>query len=707
MYVSNNNGCYQCKKCGAKGSWKNLTEKLGDFSHTRLAENGQTEYQAVLDTGKDQELSLIYLPGPLPDRIKEYLLSENRGLTQETISKFEIGWDGNSITIPVYNSNGKLINIRHRRDPEKVDGPKMWNEKGGKGSLFNIKELIDQRTKGGQILLVEGEFDCMIACQNGFPAISGTAGAQTFKEEWIKEFEGIQTVNICYDTDQAGKDGAYHISSLLKEKARIIDLPCVNEEKVDLTIYFAKQKHTPDEFQKLLDEAKPYKETDDFELSDGNFDFLIHPALDYYNDTLFLSLSLPVKREGKENIEKVVITSDRERAIVKEGTFVVDDQLYNLRKVAEIKGTRRWKVQDIRSFLADKEVTSPALAFVEIRNTLLKFVDFRKETDADIVALWIIGTYCFPIFDTFPYLYFLGVKRSGKTKTLLLINQLAFNAILSSNISSPVLFRLVEAQRCTLSLDESELLFDKNQKEELRELLNAGYKRGAPVYRISKVKDDLNIGCFEVYGPKAIANISGLDTVLEDRAITITMVRTTNSVKGNLAVTEGAAEWFYLRSLLYRFALLYAPLIASFYNSDPEVNALINRQNELWKPLLSIAKVIDREFGGLFERMKNEAVTRSEEISGNDLEDFDSAILFALRQLTDKDNDTILTNKEIHKKASEFLEEDQRKYLTSRGVGSALKRFGIRGKKIQGNWRYSIRQEIINDLLKRYGFPME
>ena len=715
LYISNTEGCYHCKKCGAKGSWKDFTEKLGDTSPSQLEANNKVEYTVELNPANALDPNLVSkYHQNLPDRIKNYLKSEERGLTDETISQFQIGWDGKSITIPVYDVKGNLINIRHRRDPQRSNGPKVWNEKGCKASLFNIKALEHTKKQNpSRILLTEGEFDAMVATQHGFPAISGTGGSGTLKKEWVKELDDMDAADICYDTDAAGKQGALNAATLLGNKSRIVELPSKDGAKVDITDYFGRLKHTAEDFQKLLDQAKPVEITSDkFELLDAKLQKAFHPALDYYEDQLYITLSLPVKAANKETVKPVVISSSKQKGLIEKNLTNIGGKQLSVRKVTTVPGDHiRWRVEDIQRYLNSTEAVSPALPFIEIRQVLLRFVDFRKETDADILTLWLLGTYCFPIFDAFPYIYLIGVKRSGKTKTLLLIEKLAFNAILSSNISPAVLFRLVEAKRCTLALDEGEYLSGREGKEkrqELQELLNSGYKHGAPAYRVKKSgKGDFEIEAFEVYGPKAIANISGLDTVLEDRTITITMIRTNNPDKGNLAVTDGAEDWSYLRSLLYSFALTHAESIADVYNNDPGVNALINRQNELWRPLLSIAKVIDTKMEGVFERMHQEAIRRAEEISSADLEDFDSAVLLALRGLTDIEGESTLTNKEVREKACEFLEEDQHQYFTSRGVGAALKRFGIPGKKIQGYWKYTVNSEILNDLLARYGLQSE
>ncbi len=709
LYVHNTEGCYLCHKCGMKGSWQNLLDNLGIKDEAILeSKKGKQkiEYKAKLNTTKlDKNLAAQYHE-QLPERIQTYL-KDQRGITDESITKYQIGWDGKSITIPVFDKEGNLINVRHRRDPEKQDGNKMWNEKGGKAALFNIATLEEVKQNGSSfVVITEGEFDAIVTNQNGFPAVSGTAGAATFKKDWVSEFDGIDTIYICYDTDDAGKQGAEAIGRHFGKRAKIVLLSQERDDKVDTSDYFAKLKKTPDDFQKLLDEAKTVEiKPKDFEILQSELEEAVHPALDYYNDQLFIGNPLPIKIDGKEKTKIVIVTSNKEKTVIEKGTITIKDTILPVRKVSKIPGKiSRWSVSDIRKFLESSTSSPSTLAFIEIRQTLLKFVDFRNDTDADILSLWIMGTYLFPIFDAFPYIYLVGVKRSGKTKTLLLIEKLAFNAILSSNISPSVLFRIVEAKRCTLALDESEQLSDKTKKEELRELLNSGYKQGAPAYRVKKgAKGNFEIESFEIYSPKAIANISGLDNVLEDRSITITMVRTNNPEKGNLAVTEGSENWQYLRSLLYIFALDYAKEIAGFYHSDPEVNALLNRQNELWRPLLCIAKLLDKDLPGTFEQIKEEAIRRAQETSGSDLEDFDAAVLLALRELTSTSSLGYITNKEIKQRASEFLEEDQKQYFTSRGVGAALKRFGIIGKKVQGYWRYVIQPETIEELMKRYG----
>lgn len=709
LYVNNKEGCYHCKKCDARGSWKNLLDSLGE-EYIQLGDNApktnKVEYRAKLKAKEktlDKSLADKYHEQLSPEIVK-YLKSNKRGLTDTSIKKFKIGWDGKNITIPVFNQKGKLINIRFRRAPNKKNGPKYWNTSNfGKAALFNSETLKQAKDF---VVICEGEFDTIIAEQHGFPAVSSTAGAETFKKEWVKKFKEVKNVFICYDNDKAGRKGAKKLAKLFKKKAIIVKLPKPKKaKKVDLTDYFTSLGKTSSDFAQLLDKAKSQKY--DFKLIEEDSEFLLHPAISFDGERIYYTLLLPISQGGQVTNERVIIRSGKEKGLVTDNEALIKNQTLKIKQLTEVPDENpRWATKDIKKYLNKKEKIQPGKVFFDLRELLLKYIDFQQEGDAEIITLWLMGTYCFPIFDAFPYLYFIGVKRTGKTKTLLLIERLAFNAILSSNISPAVLFRLVEAKRCTLALDESERLAYKSQQQEILELLNSGYKQGAKAHRISKNKNgNFTIDTFQVYSPKAIANISGLNEVLEDRSITITMIRTDNAEKGNLAVTKRSENWPELRSLLYSFSLDYAKEISQIYHHDPKVCALLNRQNELWRPLLSIAKLISQDDKQLFLRIEDLAIKKAKETSAVDLEDFDSAVLLALRDLIGSD-DQKLKNKEIKNVAHDYLEEDQKEHLTSRGVGAALKRFGIQGKKVRGYYRYQISSDTVNDLLKRYGLTV-
>src|SRR3990172_964101 len=73
LYINNTEGCFLCHKCGARGSWKNLVENLGDTSSPQLESNlgSKIEYTAQLETSTfDPQLVKSYHENLL-DRVKE------------------------------------------------------------------------------------------------------------------------------------------------------------------------------------------------------------------------------------------------------------------------------------------------------------------------------------------------------------------------------------------------------------------------------------------------------------------------------------------------------------------------------------------------------------------------------------------------------------------------------------------------------------
>jgi len=175
----------------------------------------------------------------------------------------------------------------------------------------------------------------------------------------------------------------------------------------------------------------------------------------------------------------------------------------------------------------------------KIYERLYKIIDTYLDMDSDqikVVSLWIIGTYMYKQFSTFPRLFFNAIKGSGKTRLLKLLEALCWNGKIQINLSEAVLFRTA-GQRTTL-FDEAEGIKSKD-KQTLRELLNSGYKRGGKIERMKKVNkregESYEVESYDIYAPVALANINGLDSVLADRTITLILEKSINPSKVNLS----------------------------------------------------------------------------------------------------------------------------------------------------------------------------
>jgi len=86
--------------------------------------------------------------------------------------------------------------------------------------------------------------------------VSGTGGAKAFRKEWAKEFENIPEVYICFDNDEAGKNGAFRVGGFIPH-AKIVELPPEVGDGGDVTDFFVRLGRSREEFLHLLAEAKP------------------------------------------------------------------------------------------------------------------------------------------------------------------------------------------------------------------------------------------------------------------------------------------------------------------------------------------------------------------------------------------------------------------------------------------------------------------
>lgn len=138
------------------------------------------------------------------DRALRRWLYRKRGITDWTVRRAQLGWDGRRYKIPVFSPGRVLWNVRNY-DPTATGGrSKIWNTRGmGKARLYPISVL--ERTRlNDAVLLCEGEFDTLLALQHGYMAVTRTDGAgKPWHDEWTWRFVGLR-VFLCYDLDAAG-----------------------------------------------------------------------------------------------------------------------------------------------------------------------------------------------------------------------------------------------------------------------------------------------------------------------------------------------------------------------------------------------------------------------------------------------------------------------------------------------------------------------
>lgn len=172
-----------------------------------------------------------------------------------------------------------------------------------------------------------------------------------------------------------------------------------------------------------------------------------------------------------------------------------------------------------------------------IYNTIDYYMDMPEE-QKNLVTLWIIGTHFHENFETFPYLFVNAMRGSGKTRLLKIISMFAKEGQHVTSVTEAIIFRT----RGALIIDEFEGVGGKD-KNSLRELLNTAYKRGSKVFRMKKQKgldgENQVVEEFQPYRPIVMANIWGMEEVLGDRCINITLEKSENSLKTKLVEDFG------------------------------------------------------------------------------------------------------------------------------------------------------------------------
>lgn len=343
-----------------------------------------------------------------------------------------------------------------------------------------------------------------------------------------------------------------------------------------------------------------------------------------------------------------------------------------------------------------------------------KYVDFKEPVHAEILALWCMGTYLFTLFGAYPYLHLYGLKASGKTQTMTLASKVAFNMVLASGITAASIFRLVQTLRCSLGVDEAEdlrLSRDSDGRGLLR-LLRAGYKKGASVI---KTEGDSAKGLgprrYNLYSPKMIATIGPVDDVLGSRCISINMLRTKDPKIGRRELSDDSEDWAGMRHELHCFGLNHFKEIREIYNDETESDMLLNRDHELWRPLLALAKFLDqRGGGGVWGRLVDYAVSVSQEDSASALEEFEIVLIRALESLLGRDaaQGRWIYAQDVGRVIRRNMGGEYLPKQVTQKIGYSLRNLGLLAnprfrKRTASQVMYYIRPEDVRDIRQRYG----
>ena len=377
----------------------------------------------------------------------------------------------------------------------------------------------------------------------------------------------------------------------------------------------------------------------------------------------------------------------------------------------------RWDIRDCKNWISEIGLSNPKELYELVDKTTRVYLEYA-ESEYVKFNLWNIGTYFYELFDAFPYNDFTGTKRAGKTKSLEFQKHVCYNSIMTPDMTSASLFRIIEGIGATILLDETEEFKNKrnDQAQALRNLLMQSFLKDQYAIRNDTTKDkNFTPTQYNIYSPKSLAHINSFDDVLEDRCIKQINRRALDDKIKNTWVSNQDSSFQIIRNKCYRLFLDYADQIYNLQEEAKSKLCVSGRELQLWIPMMTLALFFEK-FGvtGLVNKIMSNVSESSENRQLSDEEE--SKDLKVLNYLDDygvsiATNDAYLkTNPKgwiaIAQLYSHFrgMMDDYEinpEYFTRHVLTQTLRRFCFKQTKKQAGISWLITRQEVDDVKKR------
>jgi hypothetical protein len=222
-----------------------------------------------------------------------------------------------------------------------------------------------------------------------------------------------------------------------------------------------------------------------------------------------------------------------------------------------------------------------------------RYLSVPSEHCITALTLWAAHTHAPKSFYVTPRLIIDSAEpESGKTRVLELLNLITRAPIFTMNTTIAALYRRLAGEPRTILLDETDAVFAKGaaqNHEDLRALLNAGYKRGATVDRCVGDGSKMKVIEFPAFAPAALAGIAGnMPATITTRAVTIHMRRRAPGETIAEFIEEDAIDE--AEPLRLSLASWVEDIAAELTGARPAMPpGVTDRKAEVWRALLAVA----------------------------------------------------------------------------------------------------------------------
>lgn len=228
FYINKQTGLWICfnPSCEKRGSIRDLMTFFGDYKPI-VKDHSIEDIEALLSSyqmdsiEEDWDEILDSIKVRFPENLEKVSYLINRGLSEQTLSYFEVGFSSKKkrIVIPARDDSSKLVGFIGRAiDPDAQ--PKYLYSKGfpRKSVLFNL----NRAKKFDSVVIVEGSVDAMKVHQAGFANVVATLGAAVTEEHISLIRRNFDTIIIFADNDDAGRSMQDKLVQGLSDKEVLI-----------------------------------------------------------------------------------------------------------------------------------------------------------------------------------------------------------------------------------------------------------------------------------------------------------------------------------------------------------------------------------------------------------------------------------------------------------------------------------------------------
>jgi len=404
FFVSPEMQIFKCFGCGESGNVFKFLMKIENLNFEQVLEKLKEEYGLDIqkekkETGEIKKIleinysALKFFRQELKKNKSALDYLKQRGLSEKTINDFELGFSpGNTlvrdflyaqgysydlikkagfldlqnydrfqsrIIFPLRDERGRLVGFTGRIFPENFPGPKYLNtpetllfkKSQFLYGLYQSKEYILANKK---VILVEGQFDFLLAWQNNLRNIVAISGSALTEEHLRKLKKYAGNLVFAFDNDQAGFKASLR-ANLLAKKIGFNTYKLIYQTK-DLAEFFNEPEMEFQE-QKFEDWLLDYLLTNFDDKKEIIKIFLpqiktlgIVEADDYLNSlALKLNLDKEFLTNELKNIETIAIETPSVKEIIEEKTL---EEKFSLKLISLIYALN--KKDDLSLYLAER-----------------------------------------------------------------------------------------------------------------------------------------------------------------------------------------------------------------------------------------------------------------------------------------------------------------------------------------------------------------